>query len=134
MLSSPSVVSEPSWFSKVWSLPGETGSPNGAIKQGITTDNQPASSSETKAVSWGHTTKVHLYDENAPPHIPGPDGVLMDHLALPPGREGYLAKVAAEQSPPQPPPKPKGFASNLKTYFDKLGKLNFRPRFQPAYD
>jgi hypothetical protein len=117
--------------------------PEGAFKPGTTIGNQPASSGKTKSVSWGPTTKVHFYDKD-PFERP---------LPRPPGRKGYLAKVAAQQSqspdiehdvlssshfspPPQSPPKPqsKGFVSNFKTYFSKLGKLKFRPRFQRTTD
>jgi hypothetical protein len=91
--------------------------PEGAFEPGTTTENQPASSSETKSVSWGHTTKVHFFGPGV-----GPDE---DILPVPPGREGYLAKVAAQQN---------SFASNFKTLFGKLGKLNFRSRFQRTVD
>ncbi|KAF8496014.1 hypothetical protein F5888DRAFT_1635321 [Russula emetica] len=84
--------------------------PEGAFNPGTTTGNQPASFSNPKKVHWGPTTKVHFYDDNLP---------------LPPGREGYLAKVAAQQN---------SFGNKFKTFFSKLGKLNFRPRFQPAVD
>jgi hypothetical protein len=134
--------SSPSGGSK---SPGGTEVPldtEGAFKPGTTTENPPVSG-ETKSVSWGPTTKVHFYDKD-PFERP---------LPRPPGRKGYLAKVAAQQSqspdiehdvlssshfspPPQSPPKPqsKGFVSNFKTYFSKLGKLKFRPRFQRTTD
>ncbi|KAN0114049.1 hypothetical protein V8E52_007025 [Russula decolorans] len=87
--------------------PGGTEVP---LDEGTTTESQPASSSKTKSVSWGHTTKVHFYDDE--PDTPD--------LPAPPGREGYLAKVAAQQSllpdvehaplssyfGPPPPPEP----------------------------
>ena len=114
--------------------------PEGASKPGTTTENQPVSSSEAKSVSWGHTTKVHFFHD-------GPDDL---RLPPPPGRQGYLVKVAGQQTPsleiesaspssyldPPPPPKPqsKGFVNNFKTFFGKLGKLNFRPRFQRTVD
>ncbi|KAI0279554.1 hypothetical protein BGY98DRAFT_415133 [Russula aff. rugulosa BPL654] len=44
------------------STPGETKmplDPEGALKSGSTTEIQPASSSGTKSVSWGHTTRLH---------------------------------------------------------------------------
>jgi hypothetical protein len=147
MPSSSSGGSESPLWSKVWSTPGGTGvplDPEGAFKPGTTIGNQPpASSGKTKLVSWGPTTKVHFYDKDP----------FENPLPRPPGRKGYLAKVAAQQSPspdiehdvssssyfspsPQSPPKPqsKGFVSNFKTYFRKLGKLNFRPRFQRTAD
>lgn len=93
----------------------------GAFKPGTTTGNQPASPSKLKSVSWGHTTKVHFY---------GPEPLLP-----PPGREGYLAKVApspeTEHISPNyfsPKPQSKGFTSKLKTFFSKLGKLIFFTR------
>jgi hypothetical protein len=134
---SPSSGSKSPPESKLWSTPGGTEVP---LDEGTTTENQPASSSKPKSVSWGHTTKVHIY-ENEPDT---PD------LPAPPGREGYLAKVAGQQSPlpevehaplssyfdPSPPPAPqsKGLVSNFKTFFGKLGKLKFRPRFQHTVD
>jgi hypothetical protein len=104
-----------------------------APPSGTTTGNQPTSPSGRKSISWDPTTKVHFYHD-------GPEEL---GLPPPPGREGYLAKVAKQQSlspeiehaspfshfEPPPPPKPqsKGFVSNIKS---KLGKLKFRPRFQ----
>ena len=124
--------SESPLWSKVWSKPTGTEvplDPEGASKLGTTTGNQLASPSEAKSVSWGHTTKVHFFHDE-------PDGL---GLPPPPGREGYLAKMAGKQSleiehasPPEP--QSKGFISNFKTYFGKLGKLKFRPRFQRTVD
>jgi hypothetical protein len=133
MPSSPSSGSK----SPLWSTAGGTEVPldtEGAFKPGTTIGNQPpASSGKTKSVSWGHTTKVHIYDKDP----------FENPLPLPPGRNGYLAKVAAQQSPSPniehassssyfDPPKPqsKGFVSNFKTFFAKLGKLNLRPNFK----
>jgi hypothetical protein len=112
----------------------------GMLSSPTTTEDQPASSSGAKSVSWGHTTKVHFFHD-------GPDDL---RLPPPPGRQGYLVKVAGQQTPsleiesaspssyldPPPPPKPqsKGFVNNFKTFFGKLGKLNFRPRFQRTVD
>ena len=143
MSSSPSSGSESPLGSKVWSAPGGTKVPldeEGAFKPGTTTEDQSPSSSGTKSVSWGHTTKVHFFHDG-----PEPLG-----LAPPPGREGYLAKVAGQKSPspevedaslssyfeppPPPPPKPqsKGSGSKFKTFFGKLGKLNYLPTFHRA--
>jgi hypothetical protein len=51
----------------------------GASKPGITTENQPPSSSGTKSASWGPTTKFYFYDEKPlgplPPK-PQPKGVV----------------------------------------------------------
>ena len=135
MPSFPSSGSESPMWSKTGSTPGGTGvsfDAKGAVTPETTTENQPASPSKPKSVSWGPTTNVHFYDESVPPHIPGPDGKLQDHLPLPPGREGYLAKVTAQQLPPQPQPQSKGFVSKFKTFFGKLGRLSFRPRKVPA--
>jgi hypothetical protein len=186
MPSSPSPSSggdsSPGWFSKVWSIPGETkvsSDPEGAFKPGTTTENEPASSSKTKKVNFWHTTKVHIFepdlpDEDQPASLPPhsetksvswglsnkvvlPSGEVISEplpppevepLPLPPGREGYLAKVSTKQQSPSPEiehaspssyfdlpqPQSKGFVSNFKTFFGKLGKLNFRPRFQRAVD
>jgi len=130
---------------KMWSTPEWTDVPldeEGTFKPGTTTENQPASSSETKSVSWGHTTKVHFFHDE-------PDTL---GLPRPPGREGYLAKAAGRPSssleiehaspssyfdpPPPPPPKPqsKGLVSNVKSYFGKLRKLKFRPRSKRTVD
>jgi hypothetical protein len=68
--SSPSSGSESPPWSKVLSTPGGTDvplDPNGAITPGTTTENQPASSSKTKSVSWEPVTKVHSYDEELEP-------------------------------------------------------------------
>src|SRR5713101_2891874 len=59
-------VDKPSSFSvgsesQVWSTPGGTEVPAGAFKVGTTTENQPASSSQAKKVSWAPTTNVHFY-------------------------------------------------------------------------
>ena len=122
--------------------------PEGAFKPGTTTENQPASSSTTKSVSWGTENKVvlpsgQIASEPLPP--------VVKDLPLPPGREGYLAKMAAQSSPP-PKPQSKSFVSKFMTYFGKigtmfqqtvshfktvfgkLGKLGFRPRFQREVD
>ena len=119
----------------------------GAFKPGTTTENQPASPSKTKSVSWGTSNKVVL------PSGEITSEPLPQNLPLPPGREGYLAKMAGQSSPP-PPPKSqsKDFVSNFRTYFGKLGttfqhavshfktvigklgKLDFRPRFQREVD
>jgi hypothetical protein len=119
--------------------------PEGAFKPGTTTEDQPASSSKTKSVSWSPLKNVKLpsgqiiSEPLVPPEI--------KPLPLPPGRDGYLAKVASTQQspspeiehaspssyfdlPPSPKPQSKGFVSNFKTYFGKLGKLNFGPTFQ----
>ena len=141
MPSSPSAESKP----PPGSTPGWTDVPldeEGAFKPGTTAEDQPASSSGTKSVSWGHTTKVHFFHD-------GPDPLGLDP---PPGREGYLAKVAGKQlapleiehaspasyfaPPPPPPPKPKskGLIGSVKSYVSKVGKLKFRPRFQRTVD
>jgi hypothetical protein len=69
-----------------------------------TTENNP-----TKSVSWGHTTKVHFYDSNE------------DGLPHPPGREGYLAKVAKQ-------PQLNSFVNKFKTYFGSLKAYLSGPR------
>ena len=123
----------------------------GPFKPGTPTEDQPASSSKTKSVSWGTSNKVVLPSGEITSEL------LPQNLPLPPGREGYLAKMAGKSSPPPPP---KGFVSNIKTYygklrttfqhavshsfqhvvshlktvFEKLGKLDFRPRFQREVD
>jgi hypothetical protein len=106
--------------------PGGTEVPldsEGAFTPGTTTENQPASSSKTKKVDFWHTTKVHFFDpdlsprpedqstsssETAPSNkVLLPSGEITseqlppesDFLPLPPGREGYLAKVAKQPSP-----------------------------------
>jgi hypothetical protein len=112
-------------------------------------EDQPASlppHSETKSVSWGLSNKVVLPSgEVISEPLPPPE---VEPLPLPPGREGYLAKVSTKQQSPSPEiehaspssyfdlpqPQSKGFVSNFKTFFGKLGKLNFRPRFQRAVD
>ena len=145
----------------------------GAFKPETTTENQPAASSSTgkpKKVDWHHTTKVHIYEPAI--YVPPPEGpsssassvkwapsrevilpsgetfsetVPPDPLPLPPGRKGYLAKVAAGQQPPPPefdhaspssffeppPPEPKSksLVSKVTTSLGKLGKLKFVPRF-----
>jgi len=105
----------------MWSTPGGTEvlrDPEGEVKPGTTTENQPTSSGSPKKVSWGGTTTVFVY----PP----------DPLPLPPGRDGYLAKVAAQQLPQTP--KSNGFVSMLKTFFGKFRKLKFGRRFQRTVD
>ena len=129
MPSSPSAGSESPVWSKVWSKTGGTEVPESAFKP---TENQPASSSQAKKVSWvttpessssspdretkikwAPTTKVFMYDK--------------DPLRPPPGREGYLAKEAAKTLPK---PKSKGFMGNAKSYFGKfLSKLRIWRRF-----
>ena len=140
----------------------------GASKPGTTTDDQLASSSKTNKLDWGHMTKGIPYrpflaplpeDETLSDEEPWSDdepssyGEItskqlppgIEPLPLPPGREGYLAKVAAQQlSSPEieqaspssifePPPssksQSKGFVSKVKTFVGKLGELKFAPRF-----
>lgn len=97
----------------------ESSSKAKTVQWATTTTDQEASSSDSnsegKGVKWGSTTKVYMY---------GPDP-----LSPPPGREGYLAKVAASRLPKSGS---KSFGANVKTFFSKLGKLKLRPRFQRA--
>jgi hypothetical protein len=139
--------------SPLLSTPGGTEvplDPEGAFKPGTSTGNQRASSDkDPKKVNFWHTTKVHFFE----PDIPADEKATpIEPLPLPPGREAYLAKAAAQQSPspeiqlaspssyfsppPQLPQKPqsKGVVSNLKTSIGKLGKVKFRPRFQRTVD
>jgi hypothetical protein len=117
MPSSPSTGST----SPLSSTPGGTEA-EGALKPETTTGSRPASPSKPKSVSWADTVQFFEPDPILPPDRP-------------PGREGYLAKVAKQPPSPEiehispnyfsPPPKPqpKGFISKLKTVFSKLGKL-----------
>lgn len=132
---SPAGGNSPLW-SKVWSTPGGTevawDTEEGVFKPGSTTENRPVSPSTAKAISWSPLKKVQL---------PSGDVIrtpLQSDIKLvpspPPGREGYLAKAAAQQLPPQLPPqlpqKPqsKGFVAKFKKVFAKLaGKLKFWP-------
>jgi hypothetical protein len=87
------------------STPGETKmplDPEGALKSGSTTEIQPASSSGTKSVSWGHTTKVTFPNEEI--------------LVFPPPAKVVPATVTKTQS------------NGLASIFSKLGKLRFWPR------
>ena len=113
-------------------------------------EDQPASSSKTKLVSWSPSNEVLLPTGKIVSEPLLPLGI--DRLPLPQGRYGYLAKTQQSPSPlpeiedaslssyfdPPPPPTPtpqsKGFASNFKAFFGKLGKPNFRPRFQRPDD
>jgi hypothetical protein len=106
----------PLW-SKVWSTPGGAEvplDPEGAFKPGTTTP---------KKVNFWHTTKVHIFepDLSPPPEDQpakkalsvswGPSQLILpsgeiiseplppEPLPSPPGREAYLAKMAAQQSP-----------------------------------
>jgi hypothetical protein len=98
-----------SMLSKVWSTKGETEVP---LDPETTTKNQPASSSKKKTVSWTNTDEVYYFE----PDLPDPSEL-----------EEYLARVAAQQSS-------KGFAKKVKSFFGKLRKPNFRPRFQRTDD
>ena len=119
--------SESPLWSKVWSKPTGNDSevpldPEGESKLGTTTGNQLASL----------PARLNRFHGVTPPRF---ISFMMSQTALafppPPGREGYLAKMAGKQSleiehasPPEP--QSKGFISNFKTYFGKLGKLKFR--------
>lgn len=105
-----------------------------SVSWGPTTESQPTLPSDPKSVSWGPTTKVHFY---------GPEPI-----RPPPGREGYLAKVAAQQKAQSNGfktffgklsnlnfgPTFQRMVSNFKTLFGKIGHLNFRPRFERTVD
>ena len=100
-----------------------------------TSANQPASSSNPgpKTVQW-----VHTPTESKPSSPINPKAVTWspavvtavftypkDPLPPPPGRNGYLAKVATQTLPQS-----KGFFSKLRTFFGNLAsKLRFWPRF-----
>jgi hypothetical protein len=101
--------------------------PEGAFKPGPTTENQLASSDKKpKKVNFWHTTKVHFFEPDlspppedhsatetasvswGPSRLMLPSGEIISEpllppdikpLPRPPGREAYLAKVAAQQSP-----------------------------------
>jgi hypothetical protein len=105
--------------------------PEGAFNPGTTTGNQLASSSNPKKVHWGPTTKVHIYYPDDPPAGP-------DDLPLPPGREGYLAKMAAQKSPSPDielaslssyfePPQPEDVNAKI---FDIFDKIHFGSKFR----
>jgi hypothetical protein len=112
------VWSEPKGVEVPWDPPKSAGTMTGnpptsagnikKVQWGTTAENQLASESsgETKAVQWGPTTKIFMYPE--------------DPLPQPPGRNGYLAKVAAQTLP-----RPQSFGSKVKAF---LGKAKFRPR------
>jgi len=155
--SSSSVGSEPSWFHKVWSLPGETEAPldpEGAFNPGTTTGNQPASSSNPKKVNWGYTTKVHFFEpdissDSDPEDAFEPGTTTEDQPASSSGTKsvswGPTTKVhffgsgvgPDEGILPFPPAKvaaqQNSFVKNFKTLL-KLGKFNLRPRFQRRVD
>jgi hypothetical protein len=131
-----------------WNPEGETK----LIQPGTSTEIQPASSSDPKSVSWAPSKKVQL-PSGKTIMLPLQSEVIK--LPTPPGREAYLAKMAAQQSPSpeikheslwsyfdpapgreqmaaqQSPSRPsKGFFGDSTNLFKKLGKLKFLPRFQ----
>ena len=130
----------PLW-SKVWSSPGGTEVPEpwhqeGTFKPDSTTENKPTSTSNIKTVQWGPTTENQLPSSSEAKAVQwGPTTKVFmyakDPLPSPPGREAYLAKLAAQTLP-----QPKSFSSKVKTFFGNLkhglkhGNLKFRPRFQ----
>jgi hypothetical protein len=75
---------------------------------------QASSPSDPKTITWGSTTKIFMYPK--------------EPLDRPPGRDGYLAKVAAQTLPQKT--QSNGFVSIFKTFFRKLSKLKFWRRFQ----
>ena len=103
-----------------WNPEGETK----LIQPGTLTEIKPASSSNPKSVSWASSKKVQLPSGKS---ITLPLQSEVIKLPTPPGREAYLAKMAAQQSPSQPS---KGFFGDSTNLFKKLGKLKFLPRFQ----
>ena len=147
--------------SSVFSASGGTASepssnPEGETKlfqPGISTEIQPASSSKAQPVSWVSDKKVKLPSGEIPT-LP----LQSEALPAPPGREGYLAKMAAQQLPSpnteyasdfnlplppgreaylakmaaqQSPSRPsKSFFGDSSNIFNKLRKLKFLPRFQ----
>lgn len=120
------------------------GNLNEGVESGTVLGTPPPQSSSAPDYASGSHPGVDM------PSSPS-GGAESPQLPPPPGREGYLAKVAGQQSPsssitsehvspwnyfePSPPRKPqsKGFVSIIKTYFGKLtkllGKLRFWPRF-----
>jgi hypothetical protein len=140
--------------------PGGTEVPldsEGAFTPGTTTENQPASSSKTKKVNFWHTTKVHFFDPDLPPRpedqstsssetapsnkVLLPSGEITseqlppesDFLPLPPGREGYLAKVTTQPSPspesdflPLPPGR-EGYLAKVATQPSPSPESDFLP-------
>ena len=73
---------------------GETKS----IQPGISNEIQAASPRKAKSVSWAPSKEVQLPSGGETLVLPLQSGV-KKILPLPPGREGYLAKMAAQQSP-----------------------------------
>jgi len=112
---SPVHSGESPMWSKVWSTPDGTKVDWDPVK------NQPEKPTK---IQWG-TTTVHEYKPLAEPLYP-----------IPPGRVEYINKVAAQRLEASKPPKPpkKSFTGHLKSFFGKLGKLKFRPRFQRTVD
>ena len=100
----------PMW-SEVWSTPDGTEVDWDPVK------NQP---SKPTTIQWG-TKTMHTYDPDPYKDVPLPE---------PPGRVGYLNKLAAQRlAPPEPQSESHGLASNFKSIFSK-----FRPRSQRTVD
>jgi hypothetical protein len=98
------------------------------IQPGTSAEIQPTSSSKAKSVSWAPSKKVKLPsgDIISEPLLP-PE---ITPLPRPPGRDAYLVKVAAQQSPsPGMAKQQSGFFSDPMKALKKFGKLKFRPRF-----
>ena len=84
-------------------------------------------SNKVKSVSWAPLKEVHLSSGSIVWKPLEPDIKLLPSPA--PGRDGDLAKAAAQQLPHQSPHKPQteGSVSMFKTFSAKLGKLKFWP-------
>ena len=84
-------------------------------------------SNKAKSVSWAPLKEVWLPSGSIVWKPLEPDIKLLPSPA--PGREGDLAKAAAQQLPHQSPHKPQteGSVSMFKTFSAKLGKLKFWP-------
>ncbi|KAF8490077.1 hypothetical protein F5888DRAFT_1743057 [Russula emetica] len=104
-------------------------SPEVASTLRTSTETQPASPSEAKSVSWTPSKEVLLPSGETVSEPLTPE---IKPLPLPPGREGYLAKMAAQQfaspdiklaSPSsyfEPPPLPEDINAKVFDIFDKI--------------
>ena len=95
--------------------------------------NHPVASSSTKEITLASPSPDRSF---------GSQDTYRSRLPSPPGRSGYLRKMASQRVASNSPPK--GFTTNVKNFFSKfnsklkggfnkfkgkLGKVKFRPRF-----